>query len=735
MRSALRSLALPRLATAALVCSVFLATEARAALPQQAGAVELATQSHLSIVGAGPMDGVGASVANAGDVNGDGIDDILLGAPSADRKGFADVGAAYVVFGSATPKTVDLRNLGGSGFEIVGGTQAERAGTSVAGVGDWNGDGRGDIAIGAPAQSSAAYLAGGVVSIVYGKSDGTTVNLAALSAGGFAINGVGRTGTAIARAGDMNGDGRPDLVIGAPERLVKGAVYVVYGRGGTDPIDLEALGNAGSRITGSLAGDLFGSAVAGDADLNGDRRPDIVATTPTGGRANVLVVTGPLPAGNSTSTGTDLKNAGVATEIYGPIGSDAPSKVALVSDMTGNATAEIAISYPTPDGSGRVIVTDGAAALAAGRATGLVLDGQLGENLGSALAGVGDLNGDGRGDLGIVGNESGLAGSVRVLLGSSRTGTFKIADLGGETIRLRGSRSGELTPAAIAGGGDINGDARPDVLVGAPGAEPGGSTDQGEAFGVLGFGPPQILSNDVSVVMLVGATLQPVSPPLRRTGAATFTVSPSLPPGLSLDPKTGAISGTPLDPSSKRVYTVTMTDLVGSVTWNWTITVLARESSPPPRAQADALIKNVRVGCAKRVTKLAPCRLRVRFTVSQAARVTMTVKANGTTIIRRAVNAPAGRRTILGPFRTSRGVVKRGVNYTVRLATNGSSTVVKFRLPTGPTKVSRAAEISTAKATRRQPRSLALRTQRASAVLIATGRSQCQLGCPAGERS
>ncbi len=125
---------------------------APAVLPQQSGIVDLLTQANLRIDGAAADDTFShaSRVANAGDVNGDGRDDVLVGALGASNNGRSRSGSAYVVFGRATTTTVDLASLGNGGFRIDGAVAGGGAGFAVSGAGDVNGDQRADVVVGAP---------------------------------------------------------------------------------------------------------------------------------------------------------------------------------------------------------------------------------------------------------------------------------------------------------------------------------------------------------------------------------------------------------------------------------------------------------------------------------------------------------------------------------------------------------------------------------------------------------
>src|SRR4051812_24623402 len=241
------------LAIAFLLPSTTLAAEIPAS-----GTLDLATQSDARYSGLGKGAATGFDVAAAGDVNGDGVADTVVGAPRANPADREDAGSAFVVFGRPgdTGGELDLSELGDRGFRVNGAAAGDMLGWSVDGAGDVNGDGLADVLVGARASQDgrpgAAYL-------VFGKKDAGTINLAAPGAAARRFAGVGDgdlTGFAVAFVPDLDGDGHPDIAIGAPrvdlgaDAEDAGAVYVV--RSGATGADLElgSLGSAGFRLTG-----------------------------------------------------------------------------------------------------------------------------------------------------------------------------------------------------------------------------------------------------------------------------------------------------------------------------------------------------------------------------------------------------------------------------------------------------------------------------------------------------
>ena len=226
---------------------------------------------------------VGESVASVGDVTGDGWPDLAIGAPQADNNGLADSGSVWIISGHLPPidagcsmHMVDdscpwlrLKNLtAAQGYRIDGAHAGDGLGSSLAGVGDQNGDGIADVAIGASAASPGGRAGAGEVVVVQGQHNLTARNLATTPpletfSGARAGDGLGAS---LAAAADVDGDGHIDMVAGAPgASSFAGMASLLHGVPGAS-VDLAS---AGTGIAPAGAGAQTGSAVAAGSSLDG----------------------------------------------------------------------------------------------------------------------------------------------------------------------------------------------------------------------------------------------------------------------------------------------------------------------------------------------------------------------------------------------------------------------------------------------------------------------------------
>ncbi len=406
----------------------------------------------VTIQGVSAGDYSGYSLASVDDVNDDGIADFVIGAPYTAPPGKFRAGTVYLIWGkndSSWSSVFELSDLGTNGVVINGNFSSANCGYSVASA-DVNNDGIPDLLMGAPLAAPGGRSSAGVTYIVWGKNDTwpLTLELSALGTNGVAIHGAlsrDESGYSVASAGDVNGDGIPDLVIGAPyaspgDRSFAGVTYVLWGKNGTWPltIELSALDETiGCIINGALAGDYSGWSVA-SVDLNGDGIADLV----TG------AYLADLPGGSG---------AGIAYVVWGKNGT-----WPLFLELSTLGTKGVAIN-----GVGQAYYT------------------------GWSVASI-DLNGDGISDLAIgayratPGGRS-IAGITYVVWGKKGTWSpvIELSILGTQGVAINGALANDGSGSSVAAS-DVNDDGIPDLVIGARLASPGDQLNAGMAYVIFG---------------------------------------------------------------------------------------------------------------------------------------------------------------------------------------------------------------------------------------------------------
>ncbi|MCI0589008.1 MAG: hypothetical protein L0323_19480 [Planctomycetes bacterium] len=399
-----------------------------------------------------PGERFGSSIADAGDLDGDGIPDLAVGAPLADPAGLVDAGQARIFSGS---NGLILRALNG-------GAPADRFGSSLAAIGDLDGDGVEDLLVGAPGADPGGLADAGRATLFSGSTGAALLVLDGSSASDA-------FGTSVAGPGDLDGDGFPELFVGAPFASPGG----VFAAGRAVVFSGNGVGILFS-FDGTNLQDRLGMAVAGAGDVNGDGVADLVVGAPSAS----LILSGIFGLGQAgVFSGLDgsLLISFTTTVGYSELG----TAVAGAGDANADGYADVIVGapgwgFPSPGlNLGLVSLYSGqsGAILSSLAGTGSSPPGRLG----SSVAGVGDVNGNGVLDY-IAGAPN--AGSARV-----------IASSGGVLATLTGEPPGDSFGRAVAGLGDVTGDGRPEIAVGAPTADPSGLADAGRVrvFSFPGF--------------------------------------------------------------------------------------------------------------------------------------------------------------------------------------------------------------------------------------------------------
>ena len=439
----------------------------------------------VGITGVFQADLLGRVIASAGDVDGDGLGDLLVGGPYMDSTTNGS-GAAFLFLGASLPASGSL-SVAAADATMWGVGYNDFLGGSVAPAGDVDGDGLDDVMVAVRNWSSGPYGTEGLVTIFTGAD---------LAAGGLhletdaAIRLMGsfgdRAGLGLAGGADLDGDGLDDLLVSGDTAVdaafQAGKVYVVLGAALAAGGDFDLASVAHAELLGEAASDRAGGTLRWAGDVDGDGLPDVLVGAGDNdeagsgaGKAYLFFGATLLPGGTF-----DLADADV-TVLGGAASDSLGGAVAAPGDIDGDGLAEVVIGVPGGDQggdyAGEVHLFWGST-LAAGGAfdssdADLTLIGELpGDTAGAFLAGAGDVDGDGTPDLLVSAHYDDTAGpstgKTYLLYGANLPASGTL-DLSLADESFAGIASGEVCGESVSTAGDVDGDGLQDLFVGCAG--------------------------------------------------------------------------------------------------------------------------------------------------------------------------------------------------------------------------------------------------------------------------
>ena len=430
----------------------------------------------------------------AGDVNGDGNDDLLIGAPQRN----SNTGRSYIVFGGSNvgvSGTIALSSLNGSnGFKLDGEETSDSSGIALSAVGDMNQDGFADFMIGAVGYSNSGYQAGRSYVIFGGVNVGGSglLQLSSINGlNGFKFDGIAYdfNGYSLTQGVDLNNDGYLDLVFSAPNHIVNGisftgCVYILFGAFNSSINPLISASNLndlnGFTLNAEMAGSQTGRWVNAVDDVNGDGYADLLIGAPlyNNHMSRSYVVFGNSELGSNGSLPLSMLNGANGFKLTGEMVGDNGGIVYGPGDINGDGYDDLLIganyhnnntgrSYlvfgkPTVGSSGEILLSG------LNGTNGFKIDGESpGDYSGfsSTSSGpIGDINADGYVDIPISAfGHNNNAGRSYILFGNSQIGNsaqLSLLNLDGTNgFKIDGENPGDMSGLfSVTGVGDINGD-------------------------------------------------------------------------------------------------------------------------------------------------------------------------------------------------------------------------------------------------------------------------------------
>ncbi|NOQ54802.1 MAG: hypothetical protein GQ558_09390, partial [Thermoplasmata archaeon] len=442
--------------------------------------------SSASFFGESVSDLSAHSVAVVGDVNGDGFDDILIAAYK-NGDGGSGTGQTYLYFGKRDGWESDI-NLSNANASFWGEDANDFSGNAIAGAGDVNGDGYDDFLIGAFWNNEGGTHAGQTY-LILGKASGWSMDtdLSNADASFIGEQAGDESGWSVAGAGDVNGDGCDDIIIGALyndegfseyEKNI-GQTYLIFGKRSGWTMDTD-LSSSDASFRGKRSVDRCGQSIAGAGDVDGDGYDDIIISTFLKTLNGTAVGHSYLIFGKASGWSMDTNVSNASASYFGEVNSEKDClSVAGAGDVNGDGFDDILIGYWDNDEGGN---DAGQTYLVLGKASGWSKDTNLStadasfwgeaalDEAGRSIAGAGDINGDGYDDFLIgasgVNTSSYRAGKTYVILGKA-SGWSMDTNLSMSDITFLGENVNDESGWSVAGAGDVNGDGLDDILIGA----------------------------------------------------------------------------------------------------------------------------------------------------------------------------------------------------------------------------------------------------------------------------
>jgi hypothetical protein len=479
-----------------------------AAVPGQDTPIISATLA--SFVGETDNEGAGEAISFAGDLNGDGFDDIVI-ASSQNSAGAAVGGQVYIIWGGQKAWVKGL-DLGAANASFIGSLAGGQAGYSIDSSGDLNGDGYDDLVISAPT-AGISYGLEGWVYVIFGRPDAAknwTMDMdlgTKADASYFGVGFMAQLGQQVSITGDVNGDGFDDMLIGAPNSPpflnTNGTAYLIFGK--ATGWEKSAIINESSDVTilGEYLNDELGTSVAIVEDINGDQLDDILLgaaqnsqSANMAGKVYVFMGRSKNWTAITKATSADASYLGEKTnELLG-------IWVANAGDVNGDGLGDFMMtsSLNNKNGNGA-----GQAYLVLGKVSGWAKDASAttadagfmgeapGDNAGLPSFGVGDLNKDGLDDIMVAAQHNAQngqnAGQVYVIYGNSTySGAAMDLKYANSSFVGKGAQDGLGTYLAV---GDVDGDCVGDIGISANGATWTTGTKKGVTY-LIGYNPNEV---------------------------------------------------------------------------------------------------------------------------------------------------------------------------------------------------------------------------------------------------